>query len=127
MVWTALVTAAISAYSARRASKESKAQSQFEALMSKEAIPISGYEARRTAEYENALLERTMMRERERRANAFRGLARQQGITPEGYQFQNVVNVPSLPENPVPNDEAYQRVSGLSSPYGTGNYRPSGG
>lgn len=116
MVWTAIITAAVSAYSARRASKAAKEQSQFEALMGKEAVPLSGYEARRTAEYENALLERTMLKERERKANAFRGLARQQGLVPQNYQFQNTIDIPELPSNPVPNDEAYQRVSGLSNP-----------
>lgn len=116
MVWTAIIGAAVSAYSARRASRSAKEQSKFEALMSKEAVPLSGYEARRTAEYENALLERTMLRERERKANAWRGLARQSGIIPENYQFQNKIEVPELPANPVPNDEAYQRVSGLANP-----------
>jgi hypothetical protein len=113
MVWTAIIGAAVSAYSARRASKGAKEQSQFEAMISKEAVPLSGFEARRTAEYENALMERSVQRERERRANAFRGLARQQGLAPQGYQFQNTIDVPELPDNPVPNDEVYQRVSGL--------------
>lgn len=116
MAWTAIITAAMSAYSARRASKGAKEESQFNAMMNKEAVPLAGYEARRTAEYENALMERSIQRERERRANAFRGLARQQGLAPQGYQFQNTIDIPDLPENPVPNDEAYQRVSGLSNP-----------
>jgi hypothetical protein len=125
MVWTAIIGAAVSAYSARRSSRAAKDQSKFEALMSKEAVPLSGYEARRTAEYENALMERTMQRERERRAEAFRGLARQQGIVPEGYEFKNKIDIPELPANPVPNDEAYQRVSGLSQPTLT-NTQPRG-
>jgi hypothetical protein len=91
--------------------------------MDKESVPLSGYEARRTAEFENSLMERTMLRERERRANAFRGLARQQGLVPENYQFQNTIQIPEMPDNPVPNDEAYQRVSGLTNPT---NQRPGG-
>ena len=123
MVWTAIIGAAVSAYSARRASRSAKEESQFNAMMNKEAVPLSGYEARRTAEFENSLMERTMLRERERRANAFRGLARQQGLVPENYQFQNTIQIPELPDNPVPNDEAYQRVSGLTNPT---NQRPGG-
>ena len=123
MVWTAIIGAAVSAYSARRASRSAKEESQFNAMMNKEAVPLSGYEARRTAEFENSLMERTMLRERERRANAFRGLARQQGLVPENYQFQNTIQIPEMPDNPVPNDEAYQRVSGLTNPT---NQRPGG-
>jgi hypothetical protein len=123
MVWTAIIGAAVSAYSARRASRSAKDESKFNATMDKESVPLSGYEARRTAEFENSLMERTMLRERERRANAFRGLARQQGLVPENYQFQNTIQIPEMPDNPVPNDEAYQRVSGLTNPT---NQRPGG-
>jgi hypothetical protein len=123
VVWTAIIGAAVSAYSARRASRSAKEESQFNAMMNKEAVPLSGYESRRTAEFENSLMERTMLRERERRANAFRGLARQQGLVPKDYQFQNTIEIPELPDNPVPNDEAYQRVSGLTNPT---NQRPGG-
>jgi hypothetical protein len=115
MAWTAIITAAMSAYSARRASRGAKEESQFNAMMDKESVPLAGYETRRTAEFENALAERSLQRERERRASAFRGLTRQQGLVPQNYQFQNTIDIPSLPENPVPNDEAYRRVSGLSN------------
>ena len=125
MVWTALIGLAVSAYSARRASRAAKDQSRFEATTSKESVPLAGFEARRTAEFESALMERSVQRERERRAEAFRGLARQQGLVPQGYQFQNKIDIPDLPANPVPNDEAYQRVSGLA-PSPLTNQQPGG-
>jgi hypothetical protein len=110
-VWAA---AAVGIYSARKASKSAKAQSEFEAATNKEMVPLQGFEQRRTIQFESDLNERNLQKERSRKAKTFAGLARQQGLVGDDYRFQEV-EVPDAPFNPVPNDEIYTRTAGLSN------------
>lgn len=109
-IWAA---AAVGVYTARKASKSAKAQSEFEAKTDKESTALQGFEQRRTMQFESDLNERNLQRERDRKARTFAGLARQQGLVPEDYQFQQV-QVPDAPFNPVPNDPIYTNTAGLS-------------
>lgn len=111
-VWIA--TAAVGVYSARKASKSAKKQSEFEAKMDKEMVPLQGYETRRSMQFESDLNERNLQKERARRAAAFDKMGQQMGLAQPGYTPIGV-QVPDAPLNPVPNDEAYQRVSGLGT------------
>jgi hypothetical protein len=115
-VWAA---AAVGIYSARKASKSAKAQSEFEAMTNKEMVPIQGYEQRRTLQFENDLIKRSLQEERARRAKAYDLMGQQRGLASPGYT-PVAVEVPDMPVNPVPNDEVYQRTSGLSNAPTTG-------
>lgn len=110
-IWAA---AAVGVYSARKASKSAKAQSEFEAMTNKEMVPIQGYEQRRTMQFESDLNERNLQKERARRAAAFDKMGQQMGLAQSGYTPVGV-SIPDAPVNPVPNDEVYQRTSGLSN------------
>ena len=120
-VWAAAV---VGVYSARKASKSAKAQSEFEAATNKEMVPLQGYEQRRTIQFESDLNERNLQKERARKATSFAGLARQQGIVGDDYRFMEV-EVPDAPFNPVPTDEIYTRTAGLQAGTGTNVPLPS--
>jgi hypothetical protein len=64
-------------------------------------------------QFESDLNERNLQKERDRKARTFAGLARQQGLVPASYQFQQV-QVPDAPSNPIPNDAIYTNTAGLS-------------
>jgi len=124
-VWIA--TTAVGVYSARKASKSAKAQSEFEAAKDKEMVPLQGFEQRRSMQFESDLNERNLQKERSRKAKTFAGLARQQGLVGDDYKFQEV-EVPDAPFNPIPNDEIYTRTAGLSQagqPGSTGSPVPN--
>lgn len=116
-MWTAIAAIALGAYQSRRASKDAREQSQFEAMVGKEMVPLSGFEERRTMQFAADLADRDRQRERQRRREGFAGLARNMGTAPQGWQPE-AIEVPDIPDNPVPNDEVYRRVSGLSQPPG---------
>lgn len=111
-VWIA--STVVGVYSARKASKSAKAQSEFEAKTNKEMVPIQGYEQRRTMQFEADMIERNLQKERARRAAAFDKMGQQMGLAQSGYT-PVAVEVPDAPVNPVPNDEVYQRTSGLGN------------
>jgi hypothetical protein len=116
-MWTAIASIALGAYQSRRASKENRAQSEFEAVIGKEMVPLSGFEQRRTLQFQSDLMDRDRQRERQRRRDGFAGLARNMGTAGADWQPPSI-QVPDIPDNPVPDDEVYRRVSGLSNPGG---------
>jgi len=116
-MWTAIAAIALGAYESRRAGKDAREQSQFNAMVGKEMVPLTGFEERRTLQFAADLADRDRQRERQRRRESWTGLARNMGTASADWN-PGAIEVPDIPDNPVPNDEVYRRVSGLSQPPG---------
>ena len=77
----AAVTAGAAVVGGAMQSRAAKKQSQFEAQASKEMVPLQGLEERRNLAYDYEYQDYMKQRERQRRAGAFAGLAKQFGGT----------------------------------------------
>lgn len=112
-VWA--VTAAVGIYSANKASKSAKQQSQFEAQTAKEMVPLQGFEDRKNIQFESDVNERNLQKERSRKAKTFAGLARQTNPNiPRDYKFMEV-EMPNAPSLGSPTDQmAGTTTAGLS-------------
>lgn len=77
----AAVTAGAAVVGGAMQSRAAKKQSKFEAEASKEMVPLQGLEERRNLAYDYEYQDYMNQRERQRKAGAFAGLAKQFGGT----------------------------------------------
>ena len=79
--WMAVAAAATTVIGGAMQSRSAKKQSKFEAQQSKEMVPLQGLEERRNLAYDYEYQDYMNQRERQRKAGAFAGLAKQFGGT----------------------------------------------
>lgn len=79
--WAAVAAAAVTVAGGVMQSRSAKKQSKFEAQMDKEMVPLQGLEERRNLAFDYEYQDYMNQRERQRKAGAFAGLAKQFGGT----------------------------------------------
>lgn len=79
--WAAVAAAAVTVAGGVASSRSARKQSKFEAQMDKEMVPLQGLEERRNIAYDYEFQDYMNQRERQRKASAFAGLAKQFGGT----------------------------------------------
>ena len=79
--WMAVAAAAVTVAGGVAQSRAAKKQSKFEAEQSREMVPLQGLEERRNLAYDYEYQDYMNQRERQRKAGAFAGLAKQFGGT----------------------------------------------
>jgi hypothetical protein len=79
--WAAVAAAAVTVAGGVASSRSAKKQSKFEAQMDKEMVPLQGLEERRNIAFDYDFQDYMNQRERQRKAGAFAGLAKQFGGT----------------------------------------------
>lgn len=79
--WAAVAAAAATVVGGAMSSRSARKQSKFEAQQNKEMVPLQGLEERRNIAFDYDYQDFMAQRERQRRAGAFAGLAKQFGGT----------------------------------------------